>query len=173
MANRNADVLWNRRALLAAAGIASVQHVVQQAAGQTVSPTPTPRDWTGQQPGNQWAEGPAWNGVGRYLVWSDIPNNIQSRWIEDDARVSAFRNPTGYSNGNTFDYEGRQLSCEHGGRDIKVWDNDGRAVRNGKRLIQLDIPGTNTPTGRRNRLFMTASQSLYAVYVQSAGAHIA
>ena len=60
--------------------------------------------------GTSWAEGPAWNGVGRYLVWSDIPNNVQMRWIDDDGRVTTFRNPSGYSNGNTFDYEGRQLS---------------------------------------------------------------
>jgi gluconolactonase len=25
--------------------------------------------------GSLWAEGPAWNAQGRYLVWSDIPNN--------------------------------------------------------------------------------------------------
>ncbi len=41
--------------------------------------------------GTLWAEGPAWNGVGRYLVWSDIPNNRQLRWIEDDGRVTEFR----------------------------------------------------------------------------------
>ena len=52
--------------------------------------------------GTLWAEGPAWNGVGRYLVWSDIPNNVQMRWIEDDGRVTEFRSPAGYSNGNTF-----------------------------------------------------------------------
>jgi gluconolactonase len=325
------------------------------APAQAVSPVPTPRDWSGQQPiqypdpdiialdnrfrryiifntsikrlhtGTSWAEGPAWSGVGRYLVWSDIPNNVQLRWIEDDGRVTVFRNPAGYSNGNTFDYEGRQISCEHGGRrvvryesngavtviadkfegkrlnspndvvvhpdgsiwftdppygingnyegfkadkelkeavyrvdpksgqiakisdevsgpngicfspdykklyvadtgaggrDTKVWDVDGAAARNGRRLIALDIPGAGTPTAadgircdvdgniwagarpgvqvitpegerigmirlpetcanvcfggpRRNRLFMTASQSLYAVYVQTAGAHIA
>ena len=318
-------------------------------------PSATNRDWTGQVPvqypdpdvvaldprfrkymignttikrlhiGTQWAEGPAWNGVGKYLVWSDIPNNVQMRYIEDDRRVTTFRNPSGYSNGNTFDYEGRQLSCEHGGRrvvryemngtttviaerfegkrlnspndlvvhpdgsiwftdppygingdyegyrapkelkeavyrvdgktaqitkitedvsgpngicfspdfkrlyiadtgaegrDMKVWDIDGKTVRNGKRFILLDVPGTGapsaadgircdadgnvwagarlgvqvvTPTGeriglirlpencanvcfggvRRNRLFMTASQSLYAVYVQTTAAHIA
>jgi gluconolactonase len=274
--------------------------------------------------GTQWAEGPAWNGVGRYLVWSDIPNNVQLRWIEDDSRVTVFRSPSGYSNGNTFDYEGRQLSCEHGGRrvvryeyngtvtviadkfegkrlnspndvvvhpdgsiwftdppygingtyegfkadkevkeavyrvdktgaitkisdevsgpngicfspdykrvyvadtgaegrDMKVWDVDGKAVRNRKVHIKLDIPGTGQPTAadgircdvdgniwcgarpgvqvvtaqgeriglirmpetcanvcfggaKRNRLFMTGSQSLYAVYVQTQGAHIA
>jgi len=274
--------------------------------------------------GTLWAEGPAWNGNGQYLVWSDIPNNVQMRWINEDSRVTTFRNPSGYSNGNTFDYEGRQLSCEHGGRrvaryerdgtvttiadkfqgkklnspndivvspdggiwftdpfygirgnyegfkgeqeskeavyrvdgktgqiakvtdevgqpnglcfspdykklyvadtgmprDIKVWDVDGQSLRNGKRLVQLDIPGTSTPSAadgircdadgniwagarpgvqviaptgepigmirlpetcanvcfggpRRNRLFMTASQSLYSVYVETVGAHIA
>ena len=274
--------------------------------------------------GTLWAEGPAWNGNGQYLVWSDIPNNVQMRWINEDSRVTTFRNPSGYSNGNTFDYEGRQLSCEHGGRrvaryerdgtvttiadkfqgkklnspndivvspdggiwftdpfygirgnyegfkgeqeskeavyrvdgktgqiakvteevgqpnglcfspdykklyvadtgmprDIKVWDVDGQTLRNGKRLVQLDIPGTSTPSAadgircdadgniwtgarpgvqviaptgerigmirlpetcanvcfggpRRNRLFMTASQSLYSVYVETVGAHIA
>ena len=75
--------------------------------------------------GTLWAEGPAWNGVGRYLVWSDIPNNVQMRWIEDDGRVTVFRNPSGNSNGNTFDYEGRQLSCEHGGRRVVRYEPNG------------------------------------------------
>jgi len=270
--------------------------------------------------GTLWAEGPAWNGVGKYLVWSDIPNNRQLRWIEDDERVTVFRNPSGFSNGNTFDFEGRQISCEHGGRrvvryepsgavtviaervqgkrlnspndvavhmdgsiwftdpqygirgnyegykgasetheavyradpktgqidkiteemdgpngvcfspdykkvyvadtgtgrEIRVWDLDGKTVRNGKRFAQLSMPGGGpsaadgircdidgniwagarpgvqviAPSGdvigmirlpetcaniafggaRRNRLFMAASQSLYAVYVETQGA---
>lgn len=75
--------------------------------------------------GTLWAEGPAWNGVGRYLVWSDIPNNVQLRWVEDDGRVTVFRNPSGFSNGNTFDTEGRQLSCEHGGRRVVRYEASG------------------------------------------------
>jgi gluconolactonase len=323
-------------------------------APQQVSPVPTPRDWSRLEPiaypdpdivaldprfrqyvvfntsikrhhiGTLWAEGPAWNGVGRYLVWSDVPNNVQMRWIEEDGRVTTFRSPAGYSNGNTFDYEGRQLSCEHGGRrvvryeqngsvttiaerfdgkrlnspndvvvhpdrsiwftdpfygirgnyegfkaeqeskesvyrvdgktgqiakvtdevgqpnglcfspdyrrlyvadtgmprEIKVWDAEGGQLRNGRRFAQFDIPGTGAPSAadgmrcdadgniwagarpgvqvfspngdrigmirlpetcanvcfggaRRNRLFMTASQSLYSVYVETTGAHIA
>jgi gluconolactonase len=322
-------------------------------AGAGVSPQPAPRDWSGNTPstypdpdlvaldprfqryvifnsplrrlytGTLWAEGPAWNGAGRYLVWSDIPNNRQIRFIDDDERVTTFRNPSGYSNGNTFDYQGRQLSCEHGGRrvvryeidgsvttiaerfngkrlsspndvvvhpdggiwftdptygirgdydgfkaeqetkeavyrvdpqsgriavvtdevggpnglcfspdyaklyvadtgtqEIKVWDVAGTALRNGRRFAQLDVPGSGArsaadgircdvdgnlwcgarpgvqivaPDGqrigmirlpelcanvcfggaRRNRLFMVASQSLYAVYVGVKGAHIA
>ncbi|MCA9213799.1 MAG: SMP-30/gluconolactonase/LRE family protein [Planctomycetales bacterium] len=72
-----------------------------------------------------WAEGPAWNGVGRYLVWSDIPNNIQYRWLEEDGHVSVFRDPAGNSNGNTFDHEGRQISCEHGNRRVVRYEYDG------------------------------------------------
>ena len=341
--------LTRRVWLGAAAGVAAAG---QQA--PAIPPAATNRDWTGVVPvqypdpdvvaldprfrkymigntsikrlhiGTQWAEGPAWNGVGKYLVWSDIPNNVQLRWIDDDRRVTTFRNPAGYSNGNTFDCEGRQLSCEHGGRrvvryeqngtvtviaerfggkrlnspndlvvhpdgsiwftdppygingdyegyksekelkesvyrvdgktgqitkvtdevsapngicfspdykrlyvadtgaqgrDMKVWDVDGAGVRNGKRFIALDIPGTGAPTAadgircdvdgniwagarpgvqvvtpggerigmirlpencanvcfggvRRNRLFMTASQSLYVVAVGTTGGHI-
>jgi gluconolactonase len=72
-----------------------------------------------------WAEGPAWNGVGRYLVWSDIPNNLQLRWLEEDNHVSTFRTPSGNSNGNTFDYQGRQISCQHGTRRVVRYEYDG------------------------------------------------
>ncbi len=72
-----------------------------------------------------WAEGPAWNGVGKYLLWSDIPNNVQLRWIQDDDRVSIFRHPSGNSNGNTFDFQGRQISCQHGTRKVVRYEHDG------------------------------------------------
>ena len=321
--------------------------------GQQGSPA-APRDWSGATPlpypdpdivaldqrfnryiirntpirrlhtGTLWAEGPAWNGVGRYLLWSDIPNNVQLRWLDENGLVSTFRNPSGYSNGNTFDYQGRQLACEHGGRrvvryepdgqvtviaatfqgkrlnspndvvvhpdggiwftdpmygiggnyegfkaeselpvavyrvdgrsleiakasdepgapnglcfspdykrlyvadtgaprEIRLFDVDGTTLRNGRSFVKLDIPGTGTASAadgircdvdgnlwagarpgvqvitpaaerigvislpetcanvcfggaRRNRLFMVASQSLYAVYVNTTGAHIA
>ena len=70
--------------------------------------TPIQRLYTG----TLWAEGPAWNGIGRFLLWSDIPNNRQMRWLEEDGHVSVFRQPAGYSNGNTFDFDGRQIACE-------------------------------------------------------------
>jgi len=341
----------DRRAFLALAAGASIAASREQ--GAQVSPAPTPRDWSGEAPirypdpdvvaldprfnryivgnttirrhhiGTLWAEGPAWNGVGRYLLWSDIPNNVQLRWLEDDGHVSVVRNPSGYSNGNTFDYQGRQLSCEHGGRrvvryepngqttviaerldgkrlnspndivvhpsgdiwftdppygilgnyegfkadselpvavyrvdgktgqlfkvtdevtapngicfspdyrtlyvadtgparEMKAFDLEGTSLRRGRTFAKLEIPGTSTPAAadgircdvdgnvwagarpgvqiltpggerigmirlpencanvcfgglRRNRLFMTASQSLYAVYVETQGAHI-
>ena len=75
--------------------------------------------------GMLWAEGPAWNAVGRYLVWSDIPNDVQLRWLDEDGHVSVMRRPAGNSNGNTFDREGRQLSCEHGNRRVVRYEHDG------------------------------------------------
>src|SRR5690606_23336898 len=204
--------------------------------------------------GTLWAEGPAWNGVGRYLVWSDIPSNRQLRWIEDDGRVTHFREPSGHSNGNTFDFQGRQLSAEHGGRRVLRYEADGRVSviadrYQGRRLNspndlvvhpdggiwftdpsfgirslyegepaesetpeavyrvdpvsgRVDLvnvwggasPGVTvlSPEGdligmirlpeicanlcfggaKRNRLFMTASQSLYALHLTVPGAHI-
>jgi gluconolactonase len=60
-----------------------------------------------------WAEGPAWNAAGQYLVWSDIPNNRQLRYLDDDGHISdRFRSPSNEANGNTFDFEGRQIACE-------------------------------------------------------------
>jgi gluconolactonase len=76
-------------------------------------------------PNMLWAEGPAWNGVGKYLLWSDIPNNIQMRWLEEDGHVSVFRNPADNSNGNTFDYQGRQISFRHLTRQVARYEHDG------------------------------------------------
>jgi gluconolactonase len=86
-----------------------------------------------------WAEGPAWSGVDRYLLWSDIPNDRQFRWLEEDGHVSLFRKPSGNSNGNTFDFEGRQISCEHGNRRVVRYEQKGGITVladqwNGKRL---------------------------------------
>ena len=58
-------------------------------------------------------------------MWSDIPNNRQMRWLEDDGRVSVFRMPSNNSNGNTFDFQGRQVSCEHSGRRVVRYEHDG------------------------------------------------
>jgi gluconolactonase len=138
-----------------AAGAAALPKLVQ---AQSSLPAHEPRDWSGNTPlrypdpdlisldrrmqgyilfntpiqrhhvGTMWAEGPAWNGVGRYLVWSDIPNDRQLRWIEDDDRVTEFRNPSGNSNGNTFDFAGRQISCEHGGRRVVRYEYNGEVT---------------------------------------------
>jgi gluconolactonase len=147
----------------------TARHIHAQPAPAPISPDATPRDWSGQTPirypdpdiialeprfrryvqfnspiqrlhtGTLWAEGPAWNGVGRYLVWSDIPNDVQLRWIDDDGRVTRFHAPAGNSNGNTFDFQGRQLSCEHGNRRVVRYEASGQVTviaerYDGKRL---------------------------------------
>lgn len=75
--------------------------------------------------GMGWAEGPAWSGGGRYLVWSDIPNDVQLRRLDEDGHVGEVHRPSGYSNGNTFDYEGRQISCEHATRRVVRYEHSG------------------------------------------------
>ncbi len=72
-----------------------------------------------------WAEGPAWNGSGNYFLWSDIPNNAQMRYLPEDGHVSVMRSNANFSNGNTFDREGRQISCEHATRRVTRYDNTG------------------------------------------------
>lgn len=78
--------------------------------------------------GMLWAEGPAWNGTGNYLVWSDIPNNAQMRYLPEDGHVSVLRNNSGNSNGNTFDWQGRQISCEHATRRVVRYELDGKVT---------------------------------------------
>ena len=79
------------------------------------------RLWTGAQ----WAEGPAWSSQGQYLVFSDVTGNTQYRYIWEDGRVTAFRKPSNNTNGNSFDFEGRQISCEDFFRRVVRWEHDG------------------------------------------------
>ena len=79
------------------------------------------RLWTGAR----WCEGPAWFGGGRYLIWSDIPNNRMLRFDECDGHVSVFRNPSNNSNGNTTDPQGRLVTCEHLARRVTRTEHDG------------------------------------------------
>lgn len=75
--------------------------------------------------GCRWAEGPAWFAAGRYLVWSDIPNDRMLRWDDTDGSVSVFRQPALNTNGHTVDLQGRLVSCEHRGRCISRTEHDG------------------------------------------------
>src|SRR5215472_5111156 len=75
--------------------------------------------------GTRWAEGPVWFGDGRYLLFSDIPNNRMLRWLEDTGEVSVFRSPSNYSNGNCRDRQGRLLTCEHDARRLTRTEYDG------------------------------------------------
>lgn len=78
--------------------------------------------------GARWCEGPAWFAAGRYLVWSDIPNDRMLRWDETDGSVSTFRQPAMNANGNTVDRQGRLVTCEHRGRRVSRTELDGRVT---------------------------------------------
>jgi gluconolactonase len=93
------------------------------------------RLWTG----GRWLEGPAWHAAGRYLVFSDIPNNRMMRFDEAGNCVSEFRKPSNNSNGNTVDRNGRLVTCEHLTRRVTRTEHDGSVTviaehYNGKRL---------------------------------------
>jgi gluconolactonase len=75
--------------------------------------------------GLRWAEGPVWFGDGRYLLWSDIPNDRIMRWDEETGAVSVFRRPSHFANGNTRDRQGRLLTCEHDTRRVTRTEYDG------------------------------------------------
>jgi gluconolactonase len=89
--------------------------------------------------GFRWAEGPVYFPAGRYVLFSDIPNNRIMRFSEDDGHVSVYRQPSMNSNGNTIDREGRLLTCEHSGRRVTRTELDGSITiiadkYNGKKL---------------------------------------
>jgi gluconolactonase len=89
--------------------------------------------------GARWAEGPAWFAAGRYLIWSDIPNNRMMRFVEPSGEVSVFREFSNNSNGNTVDNQGRLVTCEHLTRRVTRTEIDGSISViadkwNGKRL---------------------------------------
>ena len=75
--------------------------------------------------GMRWCEGPVWVGDGRYLLWSDIPNNRIMKWEEETGAVSVFRKPSNNANGNTRDRQGRLLTCEHDSRRVTRTEHDG------------------------------------------------
>jgi len=82
--------------------------------------------------GTRWAEGPVWFGDGRFLLWSDIPNNRMLRWTQETGMVSEYRNPANNSNGNTRDLEGHLITCEQGTRRVT------RTEYNGKVTVLID-----------------------------------
>jgi gluconolactonase len=75
--------------------------------------------------GCRWNEGPVYFGDGRYLLWSDIPNNRIMRWDEESGRVGVYRKPSNFANGHTRDRQGRLVSCEHDTRRVTLTEYDG------------------------------------------------
>jgi gluconolactonase len=75
--------------------------------------------------GCRWSEGPVWFGDGRFVLWSDIPNDRILKWEEETGAVSIFRRPSNFANGHTRDRQGRLIGCEHGGRRVVRTEYDG------------------------------------------------
>ncbi len=92
--------------------------------------------------GFRWSEGPVWFGDGRYLLWSDIPNDRILRWDEETGAVSVFRKPSNNANGNTRDRQGRLITCEHRGRRVVRTEYDGALT---VILDQFDGKRLNSP----------------------------
>ena len=91
--------------------------------------------WTGAR----WTEGPVYVPAGRYLLFSDIPNDRTLRYDELTDTVAVFEAPARNQNGHCLDLEGRVVSCEHRGRAIsRIGHDGGREVLadayDGKRL---------------------------------------
>src|SRR5271170_2533043 len=75
--------------------------------------------------GCRWSEGPVYFGDGRYVLWSDIPNDRILKWEEETGAVSIFRKTSHNANGNTRDRQGRLVTCEHRGRRVTRTEYDG------------------------------------------------
>lgn len=76
--------------------------------------------------GARWTEGPVYFGDGRYLLFSDIPNDRIMRYDEASGQTAEFRKPSRNANGQTRDRQGRLVTCEHGGRRVTRTEHDGR-----------------------------------------------
>ena len=137
-----------------------------------------PRDATMQRlaEGFDWAEGPAWDRSGGYLLFSDVPRNTVFQWKEG-AQARAFLNPSGFTgkevtdsrepgaNGLVFDPGGRLVLCQHGDRRVARLEAEGRFATladryQGQRFnspndavfkANGDLYFTDPPYGRRGR----------------------
>jgi gluconolactonase len=85
--------------------------------------------------GFDWSEGPVWVPQGKYLLFSDVPQNVVYRWQEGQG-LRTFLKPSGYtgsiprggepgSNGLLLDGEGRLVLCQHGDRRVARLEKDG------------------------------------------------
>jgi gluconolactonase len=93
--------------------------------------------------GFDFTEGPVWFGDGRYLLFSDIPNDRIMRWDEITGGITEFRNPSHYANGNTRDRQGRLITCEHDTQRLTRTEYDGTVVVLADRWEGRKLTGPN------------------------------
>lgn len=93
--------------------------------------------------GFRFTEGPAYFGGGRYLVFTDIPNDALIRWDEVSGAVVTLRNPAGYPDGNTRDRQGRLITCELGSRTLTRTEHDGTITVLASHFEGVQLTGPN------------------------------
>jgi gluconolactonase len=74
--------------------------------------------------GFQFTEGPVWNSLEDCLLFSDIPANCIYKWSHQEG-VTVFKEPSGNSNGLTYDEKGNLIVCEHSNRRISRFEKKG------------------------------------------------
>jgi gluconolactonase len=93
--------------------------------------------------GCRFTEGPVWFGDGRYLLWSDIPNDRILKWEEESGAVSVWRRPSNHANGNTRDRQGRLVTCEMGAQRLTRTEYDGTVTVLAERFEGKRLTGPN------------------------------
>ena len=93
--------------------------------------------------GCRFTEGPVWFGDGRYLLWSDIPNDRILKWEEETGAISVWRGPSYYANGNTRDRQGRLVTCEMGSQRLTRTEYDGAVTVLAERFDGKRLAGPN------------------------------
>lgn len=88
--------------------------------------------------GCEFTEGPLWHATEQFLLFSDIPANKMRKW-DADSGMTVFREPSGKSNGLTYDKGGHLIACEHANRRVSRTTADGQVLTiashyQGKRL---------------------------------------
>ena len=121
--------------------------------------------------GARKTEGPAYFPAGRYLVWSDIPNDRLMRWDECTGAVGVFRHCSGHANGNTVDRQGRLVTCEQGNRRVTRTEHDGTITVLADRYDgrQLNSPNDVVERADGTIWFTDPSYGIYSDYEGNRG----
>jgi gluconolactonase len=93
--------------------------------------------------GFRFTEGPVYYGDGRYLLFSDIPNDTLVRWDELTGTWAVLRHNAGHPDGSTRDHEGRLVTCELGRRTLTRTEHDGTVTVLAETFEGLRLTGPN------------------------------
>ena len=74
--------------------------------------------------GFDFIEGAVWNHVEAFLIFSDMPGDVMRKWTAADG-IQVFRQPSNMANGNTYDLQGRLITCEHATSRVTRTEHDG------------------------------------------------